>query len=189
MLALAACAAPYDPLQDYEELEATTILEAPAAVPGNFAPANREQVQRGKYLVQLLGCGSCHTNGALEGSPDNDRALAGSGIGIAYTNPLEHRFPGVVFPSNITPDAETGIGDWSDSQMANAIRSGIGRHGGRSIAVMPWQGYAMISEDDLQSIVSYLRSIEPVKNRVPAAVAPGTRASSPYVYFGVYRKR
>lgn len=188
-LALIACAAPYDPLEDYDTLESVSILEAPEAQAGNYAPGNEQQVDRGRYMVELLGCGSCHTDGALEGSPDLARALAGSSVGIAYTNPLEHRYPGVVYPSNITPDTETGIGRMSDRQIANAIRSGTGRHGKRSLAVMPWQGYARLSEEDVAAIVAYLRSIRPTRNEVPAAVPPGTRAAAPYVHFGVYRNK
>lgn len=188
-LVLAACAAPYDPLQDYEALEAATVVETPSAEPGSFSPANGEQVARGKYLVELLGCGVCHTDGALEGAPDRDKLLAGSRIGIAYTNPLEHRYPGIVYPPNITPDRETGIGARSDIEIANAIRAGVGQHGGRPIAVMPWQGYSKMTEEDLLAMVAYLRSIKPIRNTVPAAVMPGTRAPEPYVHFGVYRKR
>ncbi len=189
VLMLVACAAPYDPLADYEELGAQTVLKAPAAEPGNFAPASRAEVERGRYLVELLGCGACHTDGALEGSPDHTRALAGSSTGIAYTNPLEHAHPGVVYPPNITPDRETGIGAWSDTEIAEAIRAGIGEHGGRPIVVMPWQGYSRMSEEDIVALVSYLRSVKPIRNKVPEAVLPGTRAPSPYVHFGVYRKR
>jgi len=188
-LLIFGCAAPYDPLGDYEALDATTILDAPKPEPGSYAPANRGQVERGEYLVELLGCGVCHTEGALNGNALTELSLAGSKIGIAYTNPLEHRYPGVVYPPNITPDAETGIGSWSDQQIADAIRSGIGDHGDRTISVMPWQGYAGISDEDLAALVSYLRSIKPVRNRTPDAVPPGTQAPRPYVHFGIYRSR
>jgi mono/diheme cytochrome c family protein len=188
-LLLAACAAPYAPLADYEALNATTVLAAPAPRPGAYAPVNRDQVERGQYLVELLGCGVCHTDGALTGNPDTTRSLAGSQTGIAYTNPLEHQFPGVVYPPNITPDSDTGIGSWSDQQIASAIRSGRGRHTGRAVTIMPWQGYARLSEEDLAAMVSYLRSIEPIRNETPAAVPPGTKATSPYLHFGVYRSR
>lgn len=189
LLLISACASPYDPLADYEEVKSTTILDAPASQAGTFAPEHRDQVERGEYLVELLGCGACHTEGALSGSPDEQRMLAGSMTGIAYTNPLEHRFPGVVFPSNITPDTDTGIGLLSDKQLADAIRSGVGRHAGRAIVVMPWQGYARLSQDDLTAIVVYLRSIKPVRNAIPDSVPPGTRTNHPYVHFGVYRSR
>jgi len=120
---LASCASeppPPGPTEGFEELNSMQVLDAPTPVPGNFAPENRYMVERGEYLVELLGCGSCHTDGALEGAPRMDKALAGSGIGIAYMNPFGNDRPGVVYPPNITPDPETGIGDWSDQQIAEA---------------------------------------------------------------------
>jgi len=190
-LFLAGCAAEsqYNPLADYKELDARTILDAPSPVPGNFAPENRYQVERGKYLVELLGCGACHTEGALEGAPQLNMALAGSSTGIAHTNPLGDQYPGIVYPPNITPDKETGIGDWSDSQIGNAVRAGIGRHAGHQITVMPWQGYAKLSNEDVEAIVAYLRSVPPVRHKVPAEVVRGSKAKKPFVYFGVYRSR
>ena len=189
LIALGACATPYDPLQEYEVVDATTILDAPEAEPGTYAPENRGQVKHGEYLVELLGCGSCHTEGALRGSPDAERSLAGSRTGIAFTNPLEHRHPGVVYPSNITPDVDTGIGELTDLQIAKAVRAGVGKHAGRRITVMPWQGYARMTEEDVNAIVAYLRSIKPIKYEVPDMVPPGTRARYPYVHFGVYQSR
>ncbi len=138
-------------------------------------------------MVELLGCGACHTDGALAGEPDFDRSLADSQTGFAYTDPLGEKYPGIIYLANITPDDTTGIGAWTDQQIANAIRAGIGRHGSRRIAWMPWQGYARISDDDVDAIVSYLRTIKPVRHQVPDEVAPGKRATHPYVYFGVYR--
>jgi mono/diheme cytochrome c family protein len=181
--------APYDPLANYEEVDATTVLDVPGAQPGTYAPENLYQVQRGEYLVELLGCGACHTDGALQGVPDFDKSLAGSSIGIAYNNPMGMDKPGVVYPPNITPDQETGIGAWSDVQINRAIRAGLGRHAGRRIAVMPWQGYAKLKDEDIEAIVSYLRSIKPVQHKVPDEVLPGQTAEYPFVYFGVYRSR
>lgn len=189
--ALAACTTEkaYNPLQDYEELNSTRIVDAPSPVAGNYAPENRYVVERGEYLVELLGCGGCHTDGALEGSPDMAMALAGSNTGIAWMNPFNNDLPGVVYPPNLTPDVETGMGGRSDSQIAAAIRSGLGRHMNRRIAVMPWQGYAKMTDEDVGAIVAYLRSIRPVRHQVPAEVLPGQRASHPFVYFGTYRSR
>ena len=177
------------PYSDYEELNSVTVLDAPNPAAGNFAPENRFRVERGQYLVELLGCGGCHTDGALEGAPKMNRALAGSRTGIAYMNPFRNDRPGVVYPPNITPDVRTGIGGWSDAQIASAIRAGQGRHLSRRIAVMPWQGYAKMTSDDIDAIVAYLRSIKPVEHEVPGEVSPGTRASEPFVYFGTYRSR
>ena len=193
--ALAACAADpstdayYDPLEDYEEVDATTVLDVPSAVPGSYAPEKQDQVRRGEYLVELLGCGACHTDGALEGVPDFDKSLAGSTIGIAYDNPLGTARPGIVYPPNLTPDKETGLGEWSDIQINRAIRAGLGRHAGKRLTVMPWQGYSKISNDDIDAIVAYLRSIKPVRHEVPDEVRPGQTAKYPFVYFGVYRSR
>lgn len=191
ILLLAACASetPYNPLQDYEEVDAVTILDAPSPTPGRFAPAEAGVVARGEYLVELLGCGACHTPGALDGEPDMARALAGSGTGIAWSNPLGTERPGIAFPPNITPDDETGIGGWTDRQIADAIRAGIGRHGGRRITTMPWQGYARLSDDDVSAMVAYLRTVDPIRHRVPDPVEPGQLAREPFVYFGIYRKR
>ncbi|MDJ0812348.1 MAG: cytochrome c [Woeseiaceae bacterium] len=192
---LASCAADtpvepaQDPMQGYEEVAATTVLNAPEPIPGSFAPENLFQVKRGEYLVELLGCGSCHTDGALEGVPNFDRALAGSSIGIAFSNPMGDRRPGIVFPPNLTPDQETGLGSWSDQQIADALRLGAGRHTGRRIVIMPWQGYNKMTDDDVAAIVAYLRSIKPVRHTVPEEVLPGRSTDKPFVYFGVYRTR
>jgi mono/diheme cytochrome c family protein len=186
-IAVAACAGAATPLDDYEELDSTTIFDAPAVA--GVAPENRAAVARGQYLVELLGCGACHTDGALVGEPRMDRWLAGSSVGVAYTNPMEFSNPGVAFPPNITPDEETGIGRWSDRQIAAAVRAGAGRHGRGRILVMPWQGYSKLSNDDVLAIVGYLRSIEAVRFEVPENVPPGRRTSAQYVHFGVYRSR
>lgn len=188
-LLLTACVTPDDPLEDYEELDSATMLDAPTPAEANIAPENRQSVARGEYLVELLGCGACHTDGALIGEPRADRSLAGSSVGVAYTNPLEWKYPGVVFPPNITPDKETGIGNWTDRQISQAIRAGVGRHGSGAIRVMPWQSFAKLTDGDVNAIVAYLRHIDPVRHRVPENTEPGRRPKASYVHFGVYRSR
>jgi mono/diheme cytochrome c family protein len=190
-LFVSACAAeaPFEPSGKFAEVDATTILDAPAPKPGRYAPADRDRVLRGEYLVELLACGACHTDGALIGEPVASRALAGSQVGIAFSNPLGDDRPGILFAPNITPDLDTGVGEWSDQQIINAIRAGAGRHVDRRIAVMPWPGYAKITMDDAEAIVAYLRSIDPVRHRVPDPVAPGRKTTRQFVYFGVYRSR
>lgn len=183
---LSACATETNPLADYEQLEPTTILDVPAGGVGNYDPA---QVEHGRYLVSLLGCGSCHTDGALTGTPDNRRLLAGSETGIAYSNPLEVANPGVVYPPNLTPDPATGLGSWSLEQIVTMIRSGTNNHGIRTIPVMPWPAYANITEADAMAMAQYLKSLPPVSHRVPADVRPGQRASAPFIHFGVYRSK
>ena len=73
-----------------------------------------DAIMRGGYLVELLGCGRCHTEGLLTGDAALGPHLAGSRVGIAYTAYNEQLdLPGVVFPGNLTPDPATGLGSWS----------------------------------------------------------------------------
>jgi hypothetical protein len=186
---LTACTTTTNPLQEYDALIPSTVLEAPVAgiaASNNYEP---ERVEHGKYLVELLGCGSCHTDGALIGQPSQDKRLAGSQVGIAYSNPLEEKNPGIVFPSNLTTDLETGLGSWSDTEIIQMIRSGVDRHGKRQLSIMPWQAYSKISEQDSQAIVAYLRGLAPVKHSIPEAVQRGQKTTRPFIHFGVYRKR
>ena len=154
-----------------------------------LSPEKRDLVVRGEYMVELLGCGTCHTNGALEGDPDTELYLAGSDVGIAYTSPLDNRYPGVVFAPNLTPDPETGIGGWSDKELSMAIRQGRGRHSNRPGLVMPWPGYATLSDEDTAAISEYLRSLDPIRHKVPDNVEPGQRTRESFVYFGFYRTK
>jgi mono/diheme cytochrome c family protein len=73
---------------------------------------------------------------------------------------------------NITPDRETGAGNWTDEQFARAIREGIGHDGRRLFPMMPYMNFRQMSDEDLASVVVYLRSINPVRNVVPKTVLP-----------------
>ena len=95
----------------------------------------------------------------------------------------------MVFAPNLTPDRDTGLGRWSELEIRDAIRAGIGRHGSRRILVMPWQAFAKISDDDAWAIVAYLRSLESIEHQVPPDVPAGTPSRAPYVHFGVYRSK
>ena len=173
----------FNPLGGMQEVTASKGLPVPTA------GADDTLAQRGEYLVGLLGCASCHTDGALIGQPDPGRALAGSNIGIAYTNPMGGRHPGVVYPANLTPDPDTGLGGWSEEEIVTLLRSGKGRHGRQTRPIMPWISYARLSDEDAQAIARYLMTIPPVRHRVPPAVAPGTPARTPLVHVGLYRSR
>lgn len=157
----------------------------PAPEPKNVATG--ADVTRGKYLVELLGCGVCHTDGALTGNPDTARLLAGSGTGIAYTSPLDEKHPGVVFPANLTPDDETGIGRWNTDEVVELLRTGEDRAGRRHLPVMPWPVYNRLSAADANAIAAYLLSLTPVRHKVPDNVVPGRPSRAPYVHFGIYR--
>lgn len=187
---LMACASAgseaYNPLDDYRQVDAATDLDMPSVA---SIPAQRAKTSHGEYLVELLGCGSCHTDGALLGKPDMRRAMAGSRVGIAYTSPFQNDRPAIVFPRNLTPDPETGLGNWSDAQIAAAIQTGAGQHGSQRILVMPWQRYARLTKSDIDSVVAYLSSLEPIKHQVPSRVREGSSTREAYVHFGVYTSR
>lgn len=186
LLLPAACFATRNPLDDFEPVQATTIIDAPVA---QATSADAAVVEHGRYLVGLLGCESCHTDGALVGTPRMDRQLAGSQVGIAYSDPLRQPRPGIVYPANLTPDMKTGIGAWTDQEIIAAIRTGVDRSGQQHLPVMPWPGYKKLSDNDAAAITAYLRALPPVHHAVPANVEPGTPARAPYVHFGVYQSR
>jgi mono/diheme cytochrome c family protein len=186
LLILASCASPSKPANDMGQVQPVLIQELPRAAPSDYPAAD---VERGRYLVTLLGCGSCHTDGALIGKPNAERALAGSGVGIARSDPLVERSPGVVYPSNITPDHETGIGAWTPQEIARLLQSGMNRHGSPVVPVMPWLNFARLSPEDALAIAMYLKALPPVNHRVPATVQPGQKATAPFVHFGVYQSR
>jgi mono/diheme cytochrome c family protein len=183
---LSGCGSIAYPLKHYEAVYTKTALETPAPDPAALSRLDAARVERGRYLVEIAGCGACHTDGALIGEPSAARLLAGSYLGIAYTDPFRGT-PGVAYPSNLTPDPRTGLGNWSDAQIAAAIRSGdLGSSAGHLI-VMSWPLYQHMSDDDVNAVVMYLRRIPAIEHQVPMRVAPGTRATTPYVFFGVFR--
>jgi mono/diheme cytochrome c family protein len=75
--------------------------------------------------------------------------------------------PGRVIASNLTPDPETGAGNWTDDQFARAIREGIGRDGRALFPMMPYEKFRHMSDEELASVVVYLRSLSAVRNPLP----------------------
>jgi mono/diheme cytochrome c family protein len=197
-IGLGGCASIIYPLPHYEAAYTKPGLPSPDPRPDAVTQPDAARVARGRYLVDITGCAGCHTDRALVGEPNPAAALAGSEMGIAYTDPALGGFPGIVYPSNLTPDPATGLGRWSGAQIAAAIRTGTAGTAGTAgaagadaasghLAVMSWPLYAHLTDDDVNAIVAYLRAIPPVVHPVPERVPPGTRAHTPYVYFGVYR--
>jgi hypothetical protein len=75
--------------------------------------------------------------------------------------------PGRIYAPNLTPDAETGAGDWTDDQLARAIREGIGHDGRALFNLMPYEHYRTMSDEDLASVIVYLRALPPMRHEVP----------------------
>lgn len=130
------------------------------------AHADASQIARGKYLVQLGGCGDCHTAGYFFGKPDSTRYLGGSDVGFQTPNGV------VVVGSNLTPDPETGLGGWTADEIAKALRTGV-RPDGRVLSpIMPWPALANLTQPDMDALIAFLKSLRPVKNKVPGPFAP-----------------
>jgi mono/diheme cytochrome c family protein len=134
-----------------------------------------DAVPRGAYLARIMDCGGCHTTGALVGQPDPARHLAGSTVGFAIPG------LGIFYPPNLTPDAETGLGGWSEADIVKAVRTGV-RPDGRELApAMPWRSYAALSDADALALAGYLKSLPPVRHAVPPPVGPSERPKAPYL--------
>jgi mono/diheme cytochrome c family protein len=127
------------------------------------------QLDRGKYLVVVASCNDCHTPGFFLGKPDTAKYLGGSDVGFEIPG------LGVFAGRNITPDKETGIGNWTDEQIATAITSGK-RPDGRQLApIMPYAAFSYMTKEDVAAIVAFLRSVPPVKNEVAGPFKPGDK--------------
>jgi mono/diheme cytochrome c family protein len=147
----------------------------PAGTPASPA-ASKTLVERGRYLVTTMGCNDCHTPGTLFGGPDFSRALSGSEVG--WRGPW-----GTSFARNLTPDPETGLGGWTDDELANTLRTGVRKDGTVLLPPMPWQNTSQMSQQDLHAVVAYLRSLAPVKHAVPRALGPDGSYAGPVITF------
>jgi mono/diheme cytochrome c family protein len=120
------------------------------------------RLERGKYLVEAVtGCFFCHSERDWQaaGAPPIESK---KGAGAIF-----HGGPGKLYAPNITPDPATGIGKWSDDAIARAVREGVNMHGDAIFPIMPFPNYAHLSDEDMASIVVYLKSIPSVNNSVP----------------------
>jgi hypothetical protein len=158
--------------------------------------SDEAMVERGKYLVTIGGCDDCHSPKTMtDKGPvvDMSRRLSG--------HPADAKLPaidqselapgkwylasqdltawvgpwGVSFPANLTPDTATGTGAWTEELFIRIIRSGfhMGVEGGRPILPpMPWQSIAQMTDDDMKAVFAFLKSLPPVKNKVPDPLPP-----------------
>jgi len=130
----------------------------PTGVPASLAKAGL--VERGAYLARAADCMVCHTS---EG-------------GKEYAGGLAIRLPfGALYTTNITPDKDTGIGNYSDQDFLNAVQRGIRRDGARLYPAMPFSSYTYMTDADALAIKAYLFSLAPVR-----AVAPANTLMFPF---------
>jgi mono/diheme cytochrome c family protein len=134
------------------------------------------QIEKGRYLAAVADCSGCHT------IPERGNPYAG---GRAIETPF-----GDIVSANITPDLESGIGNWSDDDFDNAVRRGIRSDGSRLYPAMPYPSYTKMSRDDVLAIRAYLNTVAPVHTSKPPNLLPfplniraGMRAWN-MLYFG-----
>jgi mono/diheme cytochrome c family protein len=129
-------------------------------------------VEPGKYLVTFGGCNDCHTPGYFFGKPDMAKYLGGSDVAFEIPG------LGAFAARNITPDKETGIGNWTVEQIVTALQQGK-RPDGRTLApIMPYHAFSYLSKDDALAIAAFLQSIPPVKNPIAGPFKPGDKITA-----------
>lgn len=160
----------------------------------NKQMTQQELIARGKYLVTTGGCDDCHTpkiytaNGPV---PDTSRLLSGFQQGgtlptldVKYVAPgnwvaTESNFSawvgpwGISYASNLTPDNATGIGALSEEMFIKTLREGKYMGVGRPLLPpMPWPTIGQMTDQDLKAIYAYLKTINPINNKVPEPTPP-----------------
>jgi mono/diheme cytochrome c family protein len=157
-----------------------TMLKVASVIAGALiagtasAAAQQSLLDRGRYLVDGIGvCVNCHTPRGKDGHLDKSKYLAGGTQnfrGSSYS----------VFGSNLTPDAETGLGKWSESDIKRAITEGRRPNGVQLAPNMRYMLYRIMTPRDLDATVAYLRSLPPNRNEVPAPQYKAEHVFTPY---------
>jgi cytochrome c553 len=159
--------------------------------------AKKAQIARGEYLVEIMGCHDCHTPAKMgPNGPEQDRSRALSGHPESLVMPPAPALPpgpwvasiaatftafaspgGTVFTRNLTPDKETGLGDWTVEEFIATMKTGRERGKGRPVLPpMPVQNLKALSDSDIRALFAYLQSIPAIKNRIPEPIeAPQTK--------------
>ncbi|HEY7221948.1 MAG TPA: cytochrome c [Candidatus Binatia bacterium] len=134
---------------------------------------NQNLTTKGQYIFALAGGCACHTvpKGTLHAG------------GRAFPIPF-----GTVYSTNITQDKETGLGNWTDQQIYDALTKGIRRDGSRILPVMPYEKYSGMAREDLTALIAYLRTIKPVKKATPdlKTWAPFARSLGTPIFLKVF---
>jgi len=118
-----------------------------------YAQGNqKELVARGQYIFAVSGGCACHSEPK----------------GVPHTGARSFKIPlGTVYSTNLTSDNETGLGNWTDQQIIDALTKGLRKDGSRQLPLMPYTLYSGMAQEDLKTLVAYLRSLKPVKKATP----------------------
>ncbi len=124
-----------------------------------------QRLERGKYLANgFAGCIDCHSS--RDWTKFSGPVIPGTeGMGGSDIGAVEGG--GFVPASNITPDKETGIGNWTDGEIFRAITAGVNKNGDALAPMMPYLGFAQMDEEDIKSIIAYIKTLKPIYNKIP----------------------
>ena len=136
-------------------LVAFWLLSAPRPLDASALPPHTADLANGERLYNAGGCHSCHK--PAPDLKDVDAALPAGGY------PLKTPI-GTLYPPNLTPDAETGLGRWSNIEFVNAVQRGISPDGRHYIPAFPYTSYAAMRVEDVLDIKAYLATLPPVKS-------------------------
>ena len=123
-------------------------------------------VARGEYLANhVAACMDCHSK--RDFSKYSGPVVPGTegGGGLVFNE--KFGMPGVLYGKNITPDSETGIGTWTDDELLRAMTQGINKKGDTLFPLMPYTNFNRMAKEDLMSIIAYIRTLKPIKNKIP----------------------
>lgn len=128
----------------------------------NTMPSPDDKVKYGQYITNAASCSECHTPMGPQG-PDISKAFSG---GFVFDLGIFK-----VTVANITPDSATGIGSWTEDAFVNKFRANsstekINTNPGKENSIMPWAMYGKMKEEDLRAIYAYLRTVQPISNKV-----------------------
>ena len=127
-----------------------SILLGGAAVQAQ--PTNEDIAARGQYIFSLAGGCACHT--PPKGTPN----AGGREIPLPMAT---------LYSTNITSDKETGLGNWTDQQIRDAMVKGVRPDGERLLPVMPYEAYSGMADEDMTALIAYLRTLKPVRKETP----------------------
>lgn len=128
----------------------------------------KKVVARGEYLaIHVAACMHCHSKRDFtKYAGPNIQGTEGGGGG-KFDHSIFDAIPGTIYSKNITPDSATGIGAWTDAEIVRAITQGINKKGDTLFPLMPYASFNRMAKDDLLSIIAYLRTLKPIKNKIP----------------------
>ncbi len=159
----------------------SVVAQDNSSTDSNTEMSDAKIIEHGEYIAHIAGCVSCHSpyqeaysdlsalslDQAITLSIAAEDAIDIENHAYAGGRPFDLGPAGLILSVNITPDEATGIGSWTDEEIETALRIGINPSGRRLFPLMPYRNYFNMAEDDMQALIAYLRSLDPIENDVP----------------------